>query len=480
MLAGHDTRKGKSMPQPWTDSPWLLVKRADLAIERQQAAQEGRDLASVEAEFKRLARRDLDRNLAAWPRVQTLLETVQGLPTRRDYPWREPSDLAGIRKARPTRRPSVRPPRLSAAAFHDRMYGAWLGRCCGCLAGKPVEGRRRRSMERILKAQGRWPLAHYWSMKVGAKVAKEENWFARHGRKPAPGTVIEGIRCMPEDDDTNYTATGYAILERYGADFTPADVAGFWLGNVPIGHVCTAERVAYRNLVMLYPPPGPDGKVAGRFSSATWCNPYREWIGAQIRADFFGYAAPGDPQRAAEWAWRDACISHTRNGIYGEMWVAAMLAAAWTTDDLAAIIRAGLGQIPARSRLAAEIEKVLGWKAQGWTFEQAIDQVHADWDEADPHHWCHAISNAAIVAVGLLWGDLDFEKSVCRAVTCAFDTDCNGATVGSIVGLVLGAKRMPKKWTRPIRDTLQTGIHGLHEIRLADMAKKSCDLVARL
>ena len=84
------------------------------------------------------------------------------------------------------------------------------------------------------------------------------------------------------------------------------------------------------------------------------------------------------------------------------------------------------------------------------------------------------------MAVGLLWGDLDFEKSVCRAVTCAFDTDCNGATVGSIVGLVLGAKRMPAKWTGPIKDTLRTGIHGLHEVRLPEMARRSCDLVARL
>ena len=467
------------MLKPWTGQPWLYAKKGDLETERRQAEDEGRDLARVAAAFARLARKDLDGNLALWPEVQALFEKVQSLPRRQGYRWREPSDIAGIRKARPKDRPKTRRPRLSPAAFHDKMYGAWLGRCCGCLAGKPVEGRKRRSMERILKAQGRWPLSHYWSRKVSAKVAREEKWFV----KPEPqalAAVIEGIRAMPEDDDTNYTATGYAILERYGADFTPADVAGFWLGNVPIGHVCTAERVAYRNLVMMIPPPGPDGKVDGAFSSATWCNPYREWIGAQIRADFFGYAAPGDPQRAAEWAWRDACISHVKNGLYGEMWVAAMLAAAWTTDDVEAILAAGLGEIPARSRLAAEVHKVIGWKRSGWTFDRAIDQVHADWNESRSHDWCHTISNAAIVTVGLLWGDLDFERSVCRAVTCAFDTDCNGATVGSIVGLVLGAKRMPKKWTAPLRDTLYTGIHGLHEVKLADMAKKSCDLVARL
>jgi len=467
------------MPKPWMDPKHFIVTKGDLEIEQRQADDEGRDLSSVLAEFEALRAKDLDGDLAFRSEAEALLGTIQSLPTRPDYPYDEPSDLAGIRAGRPADGPAIRPPRLSDAVFYDKMYGAWLGRCCGCLAGKPVEGRRRPSMERILKAQSRWPLLDYWSMKVDPKVAQEEKWYEDQSAPPPP-TVIEGIRAMPEDDDTNYTAAGFAILKQCGPDFAPADVARFWLQNIPFFHVCTAERIAYRNLVMMVPPPGPDGSVDGPFSSATWCNPCREWIGAQIRADFFGWAAPGRLQRAAEWAWRDASVSHVKNGIYGEMWVAAMLAAAWTTDDIETIIRAGLAQIPEKSRLAAEIEKVLGWKKGGWAFDQAIDQIHTDWDEAFPHDWCHTISNAAIVAVGLLWGDLDFEKSVCRAVTCAFDTDCNGATVGSIVGLVLGAKRMPAKWTEPIRDTLLTGIHGMHEVKLSDVAKRSCDLVARL
>ena len=467
------------MMKPWTNQGWLFVKKGDLETERRQAEEEGRDLSRVAKEFDRLGAVDLDGDLTLQPRVQALFAKILTLPTRKGYQFKEPSDIAGIRKARPAGRPAVRPPRLSDAAFYDKMYGAWLGRCCGCLAGKPVEGRRRASMEKILKSQGRWPLSFYWAKECDPKVTKEENWF-QPGGWWSPDTVIEGITCMVEDDDTNYTATGFAILKQRGKDFTPKDVADFWLQNLPLYHVCTAERVAYRNLVRMVPPPGPDGRVDGEFSSATWLNPYREWIGAQIRADFFGWASPGRPQQAAEWAWRDACISHVKNGIYGEMWVAAMLAAAWTTDDLEKIIRAGLGEIPAKSRLAAEIHKVLQWKRDGWTFGQAIDQIHKDWNEAVGYDWCHTNSNAAIVAIGLLWGDLDFEKSVCRAVTCAFDTDCYGATVGSIVGLVLGAKRMPKKWTAPIRDTLKTGIAGMNEVRLSKIAKESCDLVAKL
>jgi hypothetical protein len=149
------------------------------------------------------------------------------------------------------------------------------------------------------------------------------------------------VSAMPEDDDTNYTATGLAILKRRGPGFTPEDVADFWLSDIPILHTYTAERVAYRNFCLQIPPP----------HSARFRNPHREWIGAQIRADFWGYAAAGDTALAAELAWRDACVSHVKNGIYGEMWAAAMIAAAFVTSDIRAVIEAGLGEIPPRSRL---------------------------------------------------------------------------------------------------------------------------------
>jgi len=87
---------------------------------------------------------------------------------------------------------------------------------------------------------------------------------------------------MPEDDDTNYTLLALKLVEQYGRDFTPDDVAESWLMNLPLLHVCTAERVAYINLAQsLYPP-----------QSASYRNPYREWIGAQIRGDRSATSAP--------------------------------------------------------------------------------------------------------------------------------------------------------------------------------------------
>jgi len=454
--------------------PWLAVSQNDLKIEHAQCLDEGKDLSKFQAEFQALDSPNVDEDPKLRQRAGRLLDRTVRLPVRKDFAFAEPSKIAQIKRARGDRvkLPTALP---SREVLLDKAYGAWVGRCCGCLLGKPVEGKRRAQIENYLKSQNRWPLGFYFSGQADEKV-REENRFA----KPDNPCFAENIKCMVEDDDTNYTTVGLAIVKRFGKDFTPENVANFWLGNIPFFHVCTAERVAYRNLVAVVGPPDPAGNIEGRFSSATFRNPYREWIGAQIRADFFGYCSPGNTERAAELAWRDACISHVRNGLYGEMWVAAMLAAAYVCDDVETVIRAGLGEVPARSRFRRDIEEVLTWRKEGKTYEQAVNAVHAKWNEAFGHHWCHTNSNAQIVAIALLWGDMDYARTVCYAVMPGFDTDCNGATAGSVLGLMLGRKRLPANWTDPIHDTLLTGVHGYHEVKLEQVAAETVKIAGIL
>ena len=266
---------------------------------------------------------------------------------------------------------------------------------------------------------------------------------------------------MPVDDDTNYTVLYQEIIEKYGKDFTPFDVSRAWLSYQRKDAYCTAERVAFCNFINGYEPP----------NSAIYKNPYREWIGAQIRADYFGYINPGNPELAAEMAWRDASISHIKNGIYGEMFVAAMLAIAAETNNIKDIILGGLAQIPHTSRLYEEILFVMDSFENGVSQNDCFKAIHKKYDEHDGHGWCHTISNAMIVAAALLYGNGDYGKSICMAVETGFDTDCNGATVGSILGMANGIESIPEYWTKPINDTLHTSIFGIDTVKISDRVK---------
>ncbi len=444
---------------------WLRCA-PDLHLELQQCRDEGKDvrgLAERVAAIQSMPDEDPHRELLA----RQLLDETISLPVAEDFPHHEPSDLGAIQSARP-QGPRRLPVMLTAPVLYDKIYGAWLGRCAGCLMGKPVEGWRHQRLVDFSRAIGNYPIRAYMSSQQPQEICRRfdlsDTWW-----DGGPAPWINNVVCAPADDDTNYTLIALQVLERYGHGFTELDVASVWLETLPILQTCTAERVAYRNLASLVLPP----------ASAVHRNVYREWIGAQIRGDLYGYINPGGMEAAAAMAWRDASLSHVKNGIYGAMWVAAMLAAAYTSDEMPAVIRLGLSEIPARSRLAAAIAEALCWPEEGLTWEQALRRVHERWDEADPYQWCHVIPNAVIVAVGLLYGEADLERSIGIAVSGAFDTDCNGATVGSIVGLVRGAEALPGKWTAPLADRLRSHVLGFAETRISDLAQRTLRLVRR-
>jgi ADP-ribosylglycohydrolase len=161
------------------------------------------------------------------------------------------------------------------------------------------------------------------------------------------------------------------------------------------------------------------------------------------------------------------------------MWVAAMLAAAAVETDWIRIIRAGLAQVPARCRLRADVEKILVLHAAGAPYEEAVDRVHVQWSEGVAHHWCHTNSNAQMVAIGLLYGGGDFETTIGCAVMPGFDTDCNGATCGSLWGMKHGVAALPAKWTRPMHGLLRTGVAGYHEVRIGSLAEEMVEVALR-
>jgi len=429
----------------------LAFLEAELTTRREQ----GCDTWDLEREVSLLKRQGAGCPLS---RLKALCELVERLEPASGGPYSEPSELTAIRAERPEG-PRVIGAAPSAEDVADRTLGAWIGRVAGCMLGKPVEGAGRLQILDLLEDCGEYPLSDYFP-------ALEPACWQRAGLSPPAKCVLRGgIDRGVRDDDTDYTIVGLRVMEEHGKAFEPADVARFWLRHLPYERTYTAERAAYRNFVNdIWPP-----------RSATWRNPWREWIGAQIRADAWGYASPSRPQEAAELAFRDASISHTHNGIYGAMWVAAMLAAAFVTDEPEQVVRIGLSEIPSRCRLAEAIQGVLAWRGEHDAPEQTIERLLERYGR---YHPVHVINNAAIVAMALLWGEKDFTRSVSLAVTAGLDTDCNGATVGSVVGAMIGARAIPEHWKEPLNDRLESMVAGDTDTAISDLARRTLALQA--
>jgi ADP-ribosylglycohydrolase len=395
-----------------------------------------------------------------------LCALLADIPRRPDFDYVEPSDLAEIHATRPEKSPQV-PTRPAAGVLDDRTLGAWLGRSAGCLVGKLCEGWSRARIERALRALDAWPLSDYWpraeQLPEGLEPwSPEAQWDPDRTHYPDPDSpqLRGNISRMLRDDDMDYPILGLHVLEAHGAGFTTMDVARAWLGMLPYDCVYTAERVAYRNLVNELEPP----------ETASFRNPYREWIGAQIRADIWAWAAPARPELAAEFAWRDAALSHTKNGIYGEMFFAALLSAAFAESDLHRLVEIGLSEIPSRCRLREAVLDTVGWCDSDPDWETTWDKINAKYGH---YHGVHTINNAAIVLMGLLHGGGDYEKAITIAVMGGWDTDCNGATAGAVMGTILGARALPEKWIGPLNDRISSIVVGYTDCLISELAQRT-------
>ena len=265
---------------------------------------------------------------------------LKNLPADAAMAKKEPSDLKSIRALRP-KGPRRLWDTIPKGEFTDRLEGALLARMAGCTLGAPVEGWQIDQMHALAQANGdEFPPTDYWS-----SVPDPE--MKRYGMSTRDSYTRGKLDGVPVDDDTVYTLLGLLIVEDFGPDFTTADLGQGWLKYLP--YACTAEDVALRNL--------KKGVRADRAGAKD--NPFCEWIGADIRSDPWGYMAPGWPERAAEMAYRDAYISHRRNGIYGEMYFSAAISAAFCVDDPVEALEMGLAEIPKQCATAKAVRWAL-------------------------------------------------------------------------------------------------------------------------
>ena len=425
-----------------------------LKLEYQQATEEGLDLERYRNLFYAVAEMPDGKNKEDMSDV--LFNIVINSKIRDGYKYNEPDDIDGIHALRDGF--TIKGKLPDNETMKKKIEGAWYGRICGCLLGKPVECSRTDELIPFLKDINNYPMTRYI---LNSEITDEIE--SKYNFRFINKTYIDNTDGAPVDDDTNYTVMSQLLIDKYGKDFTSDDVADMWLSTQPVYNYFTAERVAFKNLIMGYTPP----------NSAKYKNPFREWIGAQIRGDYYGYINPGDAEEAAHMAWRDATVSHIKNGIYGEMFVSAMLACCAVSDNITEIIKGGLGQIPKSSRLYEEIYDVIADYEAGVNHETVFNKIHKKYDEYTDHGWCHTLSNAKIVAASLLYGEGNYGKSICMAVQTGFDTDCNAATVGSVLGMTFGIDAIESYWYAPLNNKLSTSIIGHNEVLISDLIENT-------
>jgi len=382
--------------------------------------------------------------------MKDALSRLKKLPVDGELAKKEPNALEAIRRLRP---PGPRRiwGRLDSTVYAERLEGALLGRFAGCILGAPVEGWSPEKMEMLARENGQpFPPDDYWTY-VPSPNEKRYDFSLRKDY------TRDGMHGVPVDDDLAYTLLGLLTVEDHGPDFSVEDNGRSWLKYLP--YACTAEAVALENL--------GNGMPAAK--AAEKDNPFCEWIGADIRSDPWGYMAPGWPEYAADMAYRDACVSHRRNGIYGEMFFSAVIAAAFTTEDAVEAVEIGLTEIPAECSLAEAVRWALKNAPEIKDYRQARSAVD---EKFRGMHSVHTINNACLTIWGLTIGGADFTRVIGETVAMGLDNDCTGATAGSIAGALVGRAGITEHWYRSFEDTVHSYLIDRRRFRIEDLVKR--------
>jgi len=382
--------------------------------------------------------------------LRTKTEELIALPEDQALAEVEPNDLETIQALRPQGNRRIWS-NIPMEVYKNRLEGALIGRFTGCTLGSPVELFSIEKMSNWAKYLGDpFPPQDYWSQVERPHDLK----YKVSPRGTFTPSLMDGV---PTDDDIIYTQLGLLILEDYGPNFSIEDVGEAWLKYLPYAH--TAEEVALRNLHN-----GVPAKQAGSID-----NPYVQYIGADIRSDPWGYAAPGWPEKAAELAYKDAYLSHRRNGIYGAMYFSAVIAAAFTVEDPVEALHIGLEEIPASCLLAQEIRWALAEAKNVHNYLDANQAVQARYAGM---HKVHTINNACLTIWGLTIGGRDFTKIIGETVAMGFDNDCTAATAGSIAGAVLGKAGIPEHWYKNFNNKIISYLNGQIQFAFDDFVNR--------
>ena len=307
--------------------------------------------------------------------------------------------------------------------YSEKVYAGWLGKCIGVRFGAPIEN---------------------WSYRQIRDYLGEVKDYL-----PIP----EGKIFQP-DDDTSLPMIFLKAVEDYGPGLKAAEIAksmlnylgdqhgSLWWG----GYGVSTEHTAYLNLKAGIPTP-LSGSIKMNGATAA------EQIGGQIFSDIWGLLAPDDPHRAAEYAREAACVTHDRNGIYGGMFVAAMVSAAFSSANPLEIIHKSLAVIPEDSDYVRTVKDILGFyekEPQDW--RACCEFIQENYGGGKYPGIVHILPNIALMIMGLCYGKGDFSRSIQLTNMGGWDTDCNVGNIGTVMGVAAGLEGIADSWRHPQND----------------------------
>jgi ADP-ribosylglycohydrolase len=316
--------------------------------------------------------------------------------------------------------------RLNKDELRNRIYGCWLGKSIGGTLGTPFEGRT------------------------------DINNVTSYSQ-PTHGEPL------PNDDLDLQLVWLNAVRENGPRSINNRVLGEYWLNYIPPHWneygICKANMRAG-----LLPP------LSGEYH-----NHWKHSNGAWIRSEIWACLAPGCPDIAITYAYEDASVDHGGGeGTYAALFTAAVESAAFVVHDRDELIRIGLSKIPGECRVARAVNIAIEAYESGKSWQEARQLVVED--SADLG-WFQAPANVAFVIIGWLYGEGDFGRSICTAVNCGDDTDCTGATLGAILGIILGKQGIPKEWIEPIGDRIVTIAIDRGSIRVPSTLQELTDQV---
>ncbi len=291
----------------------------------------------------------------------------------------------------------MEPIRLGCDSYRDKVLACWLGKNIGGTLGAPYECQ---------------------------KHMHDLDFYEPVPTQPLP------------NDDLDLQLVWLKMLEEEGSDPPLPAFADYWMRYIS-AYPWNEYGFCGRNLARGLLPP-----VSGCFE-----NYYVDEMGSPIRSEIWACTAPADPQLAAARAWKDSALDHAGGeGMHGEMFWAAVESAAFVCEDPLTLIRVGLDMIPVPCQISRVVREAVWCYRNGLRWAEARHRIATTFGHQQP---CNAVPNHGFIVLGWLYGE-DFGDKLCKAVNCGYDTDCTGATLGSVLGIAMGTAGIPARWREPV------------------------------